>query len=199
MTDPKRRGRARIKRILDVLLALVGLLLSTPIGIIVWTIIHLESPGPAIFAQPRAGRYGRSFVLYKFRTMVDKAPDGFVTRSDPRITRVGRFLRMTSLDEIPQLWNVLKGDMSLVGPRPDRVHRAETYDARIRQRLDVRPGIMGWAQLHDGRSLSWEQRYEYDLDYVKNWSLGWDLRIMWWSVVRGNMVQREGVNADGKD
>jgi len=188
-----------IKRGVDILLASCGLLITVPVSVSLAAVIRWESPGPAIFRQPRAGKNGSPFVLYKFRTMVDKAPDGFVSQDDPRITRVGRFLRMTSLDEIPQLWNVIKGDMSLVGPRPDRVHRAETYTDRIRQRLEVRPGIMGWAQLHDGRSLTWEERYEYDLEYVSNWSLWWDLRIMWWSIVRGNMLQREGLRTDGKD
>lgn len=184
------------KRILDVLLSGLGLVVATPFCCILVLFIRLESPGAAIFRQERAGRNGQTFPLYKFRTMVDRAPDGFVTANDVRVTRVGRILRMLSLDEIPQLWNVLKGDMSLVGPRPDRVFRAETYDDRIRQRLSVRPGIMGWAQLHDGRSMTWDERYEYDLEYVKDWSLSRDLRIMWWSVIRGKMLQREGKSRD---
>ena len=188
----------RIKRGIDLVLAAVGLVVAAPICLVLASTIRLESRGPALFRQDRAGKGERVFTLYKFRTMIDRAPDGFVSANDPRITRFGRVLRMISLDEIPQLWNVLKGEMSLVGPRPDRVFRAETYDDRVRARLSVRPGIMGWAQLHDGRSMTWEERYEYDLEYVKNWSLGLDFRIMWWSVVRGKMLQREGELRDGK-
>jgi len=187
------------KRILDLFLAWLGLIVAMPLCCLLAILIRLTSPGPIIFRQQRAGKNGKAFTVYKFRTMVDSAPDGFVTANDVRVTRVGRILRMLSLDEIPQLWNVLKGDMSLVGPRPDRVFRAETYNDRIRQRLSVRPGIMGWAQLHDGRSMTWDERYDYDLEYLKTWSLSRDLRIMWWSVVRGKMLQKEGESRDVKD
>lgn len=187
------------KRIIDVLLAGMLLVVLAIPAAIAAIVIRLDSPGPAVFRQERAGKNGQTFTLYKLRTMVDRAPNGFVTANDARVTRIGRLLRMTSLDEIPQLWNVLKGDMSLVGPRPDRVFRAEAYDDRIRQRLSVRPGIMGWAQLHDGRSMTWDERYKYDLEYVKDWSLVRDLRIMWWSVMRGKMLQREGTSWDGQN
>jgi len=186
------------KRFVDLALSVLGLAVLWPFCVVLWAVVSLSSPGPAIFRQERAGRHGQTFMLYKFRTMFDRAPDGFVTAEDFRITRIGRLLRMLSLDEIPQLWNVIKGDMSLVGPRPDRVFRAKTYDDRIRQRLSVRPGIMGWAQLHDGRSMTWNERYEYDLEYVANWSFAQDLRIIWWSVIRGNMMQREGISRDGE-
>ena len=187
-----------LKRLIDVLLSFVGLvLLAVPFAITA-LVIKLSSKGPVIFRQPRAGKGGKPFTLYKFRTMVVGAKDGFVQNNDPRVTRVGRLLRMVSLDEIPQLWNIIRGDMSLVGPRPDRVFRAEKYDERVRRRLSVLPGIMGWAQLHNGRSLSWEERYELDLEYVDNWSLWLDLKIMMFSLLRGNMVQREGEKKSGK-
>lgn len=200
-TEPDRAASMSriIKRGIDLTMSMLGLLVAGPACILTALAIRLESTGPVIFRQQRAGKDGRVFTLYKFRTMVDRAPDGFVVADDPRITRLGRVLRMTSLDEIPQLWNVIRGDMSLVGPRPDRVFRAETYDDRIRKRLSVRPGIMGWAQLHDGRSMTWQERYEYDLEYSKNWCLGLDLRIIWRSVTRGKMVQREGDPRNGQN
>jgi len=187
-----------LKRLIDILLSLIGLsLLAVPFAII-YLAIKLDSKGPAVFRQLRAGKDGKPFTLYKFRTMKVGAQDGFVQEDDPRVTRIGRFLRMTSLDEIPQLWNILGGEMSLVGPRPDRVFRANEYNERIRGRLTVLPGIMGWAQLHNGRRLSWENRYEFDLGYVHNWSLWLDLKIMVLSLLRGNMVQREGEKGNDK-
>jgi lipopolysaccharide/colanic/teichoic acid biosynthesis glycosyltransferase len=187
-----------LKRLIDILLSLIGIaLLTVPFAIIALA-IKLDSKGAVIFRQLRAGKNGEPFTLYKLRTMEVDAKDGFVKENDPRVTRLGRFLRMTSLDEIPQLWNILKGEMSLVGPRPDRVFRAERYDERVLCRLTVLPGIMGWAQLHDGRRLSWKERYELDLGYVDNWSLWFDLKIMAFSLLRGNMVQREGETKNGR-
>jgi len=187
-----------LKRLIDILLSLIGLVLLTVPFAIIALAIKLDSKGPAVFRQLRAGKDGKPFTLYKFRTMKVGAQDGFVQEDDPRVTRIGHFLRMTSLDEIPQLWNILRGEMSLVGPRPDRVFRADEYNARVRSRLTVLPGIMGWAQLHRGRSLSWEERYELDLEYVDNWSLWLDLKIMVLSLLRGNMVQREGERENGE-
>lgn len=185
------------KRGMDVTLSVLVLVVAAPVCVLIALVIRLGTPGPVIFHQERAGKGGKVFKLLKFRTMVDRAPDGFVTANDPRITRFGRILRMTSMDEIPQLWNVIKGNMSLVGPRPDRVFRAESYGDRTRKRLSVRPGIMGWAQLHNGRSMTWPERYEYDLEYVESWSLRGDLRIIWRSVIGGKMIQREGESRDG--
>jgi len=173
-------------------LSLIGLILLVVPFVLIALAVKLDSKGPIIFRQLRAGKGGKPFTLYKFRTMVVGAANGFVQDNDPRVTRLGRLLRVTSLDEIPQLWNVVRGDMSLVGPRPDRIFRAEHYDDRIKRRLSVLPGIMGWAQLHNGRSLSWKERYEFDLEYVDNWSLWVDMKIMVLSLLRGNMVQREG-------
>lgn len=192
------RARLTVKRFIDILLSLIGLVLLAVPSALIAMATQLDSKGPIIFRQLRAGKDGKPFTLYKFRTMVVDAQDGFVRHNDPRVTRLGRFLRMASLDEIPQLWNVLRGSMSLVGPRPDRVFRAKGYDRRVGQRLTVLPGIMGWAQLHNGRSLSWEKRYELDLKYVHNWSLWLDLEIMVLSILHGNMVQREGEERSGK-
>jgi len=187
-----KRVQLRVKRALDAVLSLIGLILLVVPFVLIALAVKLDSKGPIIFRQLRAGKGGKPFTLYKFRTMVVGAANGFVQDNDPRVTRLGRLLRVTSLDEIPQLWNVVRGDMSLVGPRPDRIFRAEHYDDRIKRRLSVLPGIMGWAQLHNGRSLSWKERYEFDLEYVDNWSLWVDMKIMVLSLLRGNMVQREG-------
>jgi lipopolysaccharide/colanic/teichoic acid biosynthesis glycosyltransferase len=178
-----------VKAAADRLLAAAGLVALSPVyaGISLW--ILAESGRPVIFRQPRAGRDGRPFSMLKFRTMVPGAvqvgrelalsEDPFgVIPDDPRITRSGRFLRRTSLDELPQLWNVLRGDMSLVGPRPDLLEQVANYAPGDRRRLAVRPGITGWAQIHGRDEIPWEQRFELDAWYVENWSLGLDARIL---------------------
>jgi lipopolysaccharide/colanic/teichoic acid biosynthesis glycosyltransferase len=178
-----------VKAATDRLLAAAGLVALSPVyaGISLW--ILAESGRPVIFRQPRAGREGRPFSMLKFRTMVPGAvqvgrqlalsEDPFgVIPDDPRITRSGRFLRRTSLDELPQLWNVLRGDMSLVGPRPDLLEQVANYAPGDRRRLAVRPGITGWAQIHGRDEIPWEQRFELDAWYVENWSLGLDARIL---------------------
>jgi lipopolysaccharide/colanic/teichoic acid biosynthesis glycosyltransferase len=149
----------------------------------------VESGRPVILRQPRAGRAGRPFSMLKFRTMVPDAvrvgrelglsEDPFgVIPDDPRITRSGRFLRRTSLDELPQLWNVLRGDMSLVGPRPDLLEQVANYAPSDRRRLAVKPGITGWAQIHGRDEIPWEGRFELDAWYVEHWSLALDARIL---------------------
>jgi lipopolysaccharide/colanic/teichoic acid biosynthesis glycosyltransferase len=176
-----------VKHVLDRLAALVLLILFSPIllGIALW--ILLDDGRPVLLAQDRVGKKGRRFRMVKFRTMVPNAlelaaqltddPYGVVP-DDPRITRPGRFLRRTSLDELPQLWNVLLGQMSLVGPRPDLVEQVENYSERDRGRLAVEPGITGWSQVNGREEISWPERIEQDLWYIENWSLGLDLRIL---------------------
>ncbi len=164
------------------LLVLLSALLA---AIAVW--ILLDDGRPVLLAQERVGRDGRRFRMLKFRTMVPNAlelaseltddPYGVVP-DDPRITRPGRFLRRTSLDELPQLWNVLVGQMSLVGPRPDLVEQAENYSERDRGRLAVAPGITGWSQVNGREEISWPERIDQDLWYIEHWSLGLDLRIL---------------------
>jgi lipopolysaccharide/colanic/teichoic acid biosynthesis glycosyltransferase len=176
-----------VKRVLDRLAALVLLILLSPIllGIALW--ILLDDGRPVLLAQDRVGKNGHRFTMVKFRTMVPNAlelahqltddPYGVVPE-DPRITRPGRFLRRTSLDELPQLWNVLCGQMSLVGPRPDLVEQVENYSDRDRGRLAVEPGITGWSQVNGREEISWPERIDQDLWYIENWSLGLDLRIL---------------------
>jgi lipopolysaccharide/colanic/teichoic acid biosynthesis glycosyltransferase len=178
-----------LKHALDRILALVGLVVLSPLfaGIALW--ILFESGRPVFLWQLRAGKDGRPFRMLKFRTMVPDAievgrrlgigadPYGIVP-DDPRITRSGRFLRRTSLDELPQLWNVLRGEMSLVGPRPDLVEQAAHYNESDRRRLAVRPGITGWSQIHGRDEIPWHERFEHDAWYVEHWSLGLDARIL---------------------
>ena len=178
-----------VKAAADRVLAAVGLVTLSPVyaGISLWILV--ESGRPVIFRQPRAGRDGRPFSMLKFRTMVPDAvrigrdlalsEDPFgVIPDDPRITRSGRFLRRTSLDELPQLWNVLRGDMSLVGPRPDLLEQVANYAPSDRRRLAVKPGITGWAQIHGRDEIPWEGRFDLDAWYVEHWSLALDARIL---------------------
>jgi lipopolysaccharide/colanic/teichoic acid biosynthesis glycosyltransferase len=176
-----RAGQA-IKRLFDVLMAGVALVLLSPVFLVLAVLIRLGSPGPAIFRQERAGRDGRPFTMYKFRSMRSEA-DAFgpspSSAADPRLTRLGRWLRETSLDELPQLWNILKGDMSLVGPRPLYMSQAEAFTPRQRRRLEVRPGIFGLAQVQGRGELPHEEKLELDVQYVERMSLAQDLRILW--------------------
>jgi lipopolysaccharide/colanic/teichoic acid biosynthesis glycosyltransferase len=173
---------ALVRRTRDIAIALLGLLLIWPL---LWWIawrIRRESPGDAIFAQTRAGRAGRPFTIYKFRTMrTDADPYGHSPHSaeDPRLTEYGRWLREKSLDELPQLWNVLRGDMTLVGPRPLYVSQIEEWDDRQRLRLCVKPGLTGMAQVHGRGGLPMEDKLEMDVQYVLRRSLWLDACLMW--------------------
>ena len=170
------------KRALDLALAALGLTLGAPVLIAAMVAIRLESAGHPLYRQRRVGRQGREFDLYKLRTMVHGAEHlgaGMaVNEGDPRITRVGALLRRTSLDELPNLFNVLRGDMSIVGPRPTIPVQVAQYTERQRRRLEVKPGITGWAQVNGRASLPWSERIELDLWYVEHRSLALDLRIL---------------------
>jgi len=171
-----------LKRALDIVLSLIGLaLLAAPFALIALA-IKLDSKGSVFFRQERVGKDGRSFKVWKFRTMVVGAEyigakRGFEP-NDSRITRVGKVLRLSGVDELPQLINVLKGDMSLVGPRPTLLYQVDMYNARQRERLKVKPGITGWALIHGRNELKWSKRIEYDLWYIDNFSIWLDLKIL---------------------
>jgi lipopolysaccharide/colanic/teichoic acid biosynthesis glycosyltransferase len=171
-----------IRRALDIVVSAVALALSAPLLALAVLAIRLESRGPAIYRQRRAGLGGRPFDVYKLRTMVDGAENigaGLaVDADDPRITRVGALLRRTSLDELPNFFNVLRGEMSLIGPRPTLPVQVEQYTARQRGRLAVKPGLTGWAQVNGRASLPWSERIELDLYYIEHRSLALDLRII---------------------
>ena len=178
-----------IKAVLDRVLGALGLVLLSPVFAALALWIVLESGRPVLFRQRRAGKDGVPFSMLKFRTMVKDAvelgrelrlsedPFGLLP-DDPRITRSGRFLRRTSLDELPQLWNVLRGQMSIVGPRPDLVEQVANYGPGDRRRLAVKPGITGWAQVLGRDEIPWEERFRLDAWYVDNWSLALDARIV---------------------
>ena len=170
------------KRVLDLLLASIGLVITTPLLFVLVVAIRLESSGSPIYRQRRVGLNGRPFYLYKLRTMVQGAEQVgaklAVDENDSRITRLGASLRRTSLDELPNLINVVRGELSLVGPRPTVQQQVDRYTPRQRRRLDVPPGIAGWAQLQGRATLPWSERIEFDLWYIENASLLLDLKIL---------------------
>jgi lipopolysaccharide/colanic/teichoic acid biosynthesis glycosyltransferase len=171
-----------VNRAADVALAGAALAVTSPLLAVAAIGIKLEDSGPVLYRQTRVGKDGVDFELLKLRTMIVGAETrgaGFaVNQGDPRITRVGRFLRRLSLDELPQLWNVVRGDMSMIGPRPTLRYQVERYTPRQRRRLDVKPGITGWAQIHGRASLPWEDRIELDVWYVEHRSPRLDLKIL---------------------
>ena len=171
-----------MNRALDVAGASLGLALASPALAVAALAIKLEDGGPVLYRQRRVGRDGREFELVKLRTMVigaeQQGAGWAVNRDDPRITRVGRALRRLSLDELPQLWNVVRGEMSLIGPRPTLAYQVEQYTPRQRKRLEVKPGITGWAQIHGRASLPWDERIELDVWYVENRSPRVELKIL---------------------
>ena len=186
-------GQLAMKRLLDLVGALVGCVFLGILTVIVGPMIKLESPGPIFFAQKRVGRNGRIFKMYKFRTMyvqdTKEEKKGWTTKNDPRVTKVGRILRKTSIDELPQLFNILIGDMSLVGPRPERPQYVEKFKEEIPRYMikhQVRPGLTGWAQINGYRGdTSIRKRIEYDIYYIENWSMSFDFKIMFLTIFRG--------------
>jgi len=182
---PYQRWYRFVKRIMDIIISLIGLVIFSPFMLIIALLIRLDSPGAPIFRQERVGRGGRSFTIYKFRSMIDCAKDEtgptMTEENDPRITLLGRILRRTSLDELLNLYNVLRGEMSIVGPRPERPIFSDQFSKEIKdwyKRLEVKPGITGLAQINGRYNLSPKDKAEYDLYYVKNQSLLLDLKVM---------------------
>ncbi len=179
-------GNIIIKRIMDIIGSLAGILITSPVMLASALLVKLTSPGPVIFRQERVGLHNRPFYMYKFRSMEQQAPGeekkAWTVRDDPRVTPVGRFLRRTSLDELPQLFNILKGDMSLVGPRPERPLFVEKFREEIPRYMvkhQVRPGLTGWAQVNGLRGdTSIRKRIEHDIYYIENWTFGFDIKII---------------------
>lgn len=179
----------KIKRLLDMILSLIGLIVISPIFLIVAVAIKIDSKGPVIFKQKRLGKNGKEFEIYKFRSMVvgaEKIGTGvYSKKGDSRVTRVGNFIRMTSIDELPQLVNILKGEMSFIGPRPVLTYhpwKLEEYTEEQLKRFEVRPGITGWAQVHGRKCIEWTKRIDLDNYYVKNCSFLIDLKILFKTV-----------------
>lgn len=199
-----RRNQA-FKRAFDLICTLLILVLISPLLITVALAIKITSPGEVIFKQQRLGMHRKVFWMYKFRSMVPNAqnigPGMFVEKDDPRITPVGRILRKTSIDELAQLFNVLCGEMSLVGPRPAPLHHLDKYDERQLRRFAVRPGLTGWAQVNGRVALYWPERIELDLWYVENYSFLLDLKILLKTVVvvlfqRGGTAREDRKDVD---
>lgn len=186
-----------LKRLFDIVASFFGLLILSPvIAIVAWQ-INRKLGSPVFFRQTRPGRNGKPFQMVKFRTMLDAYDDaGNPLPNEERHTPFGSFLRSTSLDELPELWNVIKGDMSLVGPRPLLMEYLPLYSEEQSRRHEVRPGVTGWAQVNGRNALSWEEKFKLDVWYVDNQSFFLDLKVLFLTVKK--VVVRDGINADGE-
>lgn len=185
-----------IKRIIDLLLSGLALLVLSPVYLVLAVLVGRRLGSPVIFSQQRPGRNGRIFEMYKFRSMTDaRNAEGELLPDEYRLTEFGKKLRATSLDELPELWNIFKGDMSIVGPRPLLVRYLPRYNERQKHRHDVRPGLTGWAQVNGRNAISWEQKFAYDVEYVEKESFLLDLKIILMTV--GKVLHRSGINQDG--
>ena len=201
MKIKKKRKNIVLKRVIDVVISGIGLILLFPIFAIIGMFIKIDSKGPVFFIQKRAGKDGKIFRAYKLRTMVDKAVEvggKKICKHDPRITRVGKYLRW-GIDELPQLINVFKGDMSLVGPRPTLLEQVNRYSKENRRRLEMKPGITGWALINGRNVLSWPEKIKLDIWYIDHWSIWLDLKILFktiWVVIftREGIYGKDGVN-----
>ena len=190
---PLQRG---IKRLADAFAALVALALLSPLIVVVALLVRAKLGSPILFRQERPGLDGRPFTLVKFRTMLNARDESGALRPDAeRMTPFGRWLRASSVDELPELWNVLKGEMSLVGPRPLLMHYLPLYTPKQARRHDVRPGVTGWAQINGRNAISWEEKFAFDVWYVDNWSLTLDAKILLASVI--SVFSRHGISAEG--
>lgn len=188
--------RKYVKRILDIIISLTGMILLSWLILIVWLLVRIKHGSPTVFKQQRPGYREKIFCLYKFRTMTnEKDENGNLLPDDARLTRFGRFLRATSLDELPQLWNIFKGDMSIIGPRPLLVSYLDKYSERQHRRHDVRPGLFGLAGVNGRNAQSWESKFEYDIEYVENVSFVLDLKIFLKCIVV--VFKKEGISEDG--
>lgn len=187
--------RLFIKRFLDIILSFIILALCSPILFVTFILLTVANKGEAFFIQKRPGKNEKIFKIFKFKSMNDKkGPDGKLLSDRERITKVGQFVRKTSLDEIPQLFNVLKGDMSLIGPRPLLISYLPLYDEQQRKRHDVRPGITGWAQVNGRNTVSWPKRFALDVWYVEHISFILDMKILWMTAQK--VIKRDGISSD---
>jgi sugar transferase EpsL len=186
-----------MKRLMDILGALAGLLLLAPVIVLLSLLVRIKLGSPVLFRQIRPGRGGEAFQMAKFRTMTDtRDANGELLPDADRLTGFGQFLRSSSLDELPELWNVLKGDMSLVGPRPLLMEYLPLYTERQARRHEVRPGITGWAQVNGRNALSWEEKFELDVWYMENRTLWLDIKILFLTVWK--VVKRDDISQDGE-
>ena len=184
-----------LKAFFDRTLALILIVLLLPLYAVTALLIRINMGSPVLFRQKRPGLHGRIFEIYKFRTMTDeKDKQGNLLPDEQRLAGIGKFIRSTSLDELPQLFNVLKGDMSFVGPRPLLIEYLPLYNERQKKRHDVKPGITGWAQVNGRNAISWEQKFEYDVWYVEHQSFWLDMKILWMTFLK--VAKRSDISSD---
>ena len=188
---------SRSKRIFDLLTTSLGLIVTLPVLIVISLLVWIFLGTPVLFRQPRPGYKGKPFITYKFRTMTDRCgPDGKLLPDAKRLTPFGRFLRSTSLDDLPQMLNVLRGEMSLVGPRPLLMQYLNRYTPEQMRRHDVLPGLTGWAQIHGRNTLDWDEKFELDVWYVDHRTFWLDIKILFMTV--GKVLKREGISQPGQ-
>ncbi len=186
-----------LKRTFDLCAAAMALVLLAPVLLVLGLVSRILLGPPILFCQERPGLHGRPFVIYKFRTMIDARDEqGCVLSDGKRLTRFGRFLRSCSLDELPEFFNVLKGDMSLVGPRPLLMHYLDRYTPEQMRRHEVKPGITGWAQVNGRNAITWEEKFTLDVWYVDHWSFWLDLKIL--GLTLWKIIKREGISQPGQ-
>ncbi len=184
------------KRALDYIISLFALILLSPLLLSIAILVRINIGSPVLFKQKRPGRNEKIFTLYKFRTMTDECDkNGELLPDELRLTKFGKWLRSTSLDELPELFNILKGDMSLVGPRPLLVEYLPLYNEEQRRRHEVRPGLTGFAQINGRNAISWEEKFRFDLQYVDNITFLQDLKIIFLTIIK--VIIREGINSEG--
>lgn len=185
-----------LKRLIDILGSGAGLVLLSPFLLVVAFLVRVKLGSPVFFRQQRPGLHGKPFMLVKFRTMTDERDErGNLLPDEVRLTRFGQFLRSTSIDELPELWNVLVGDMSLVGPRPLLMQYLDRYTPEQARRHEVKPGITGWAQVNGRNALSWEEKFKLDVWYVDHWSFRLDTHILFTTLLK--VLRREGISGEG--
>ena len=186
-----------VKRALDVISSTAGLLFLSPFLVVIALLVRARLGSPVLFRQERPGLYGKPFTIYKFRTMTDgRDKDGNLLPDGERLTPLGQFLRKTSMDELPELFNVIKGDMSIVGPRPLLMQYLDRYTPEQARRHGVKPGITGWAQVNGRNAISWEDKFKLDVWYVDNWSVWLDVKIIAMTVLK--VLKKEGISQKGE-
>jgi undecaprenyl phosphate N,N'-diacetylbacillosamine 1-phosphate transferase len=193
-------GYLRLKRIIDFILSVITLIIISPILLLTMLTIKIESKGPVIFKQERLGLNGKVFKMYKFRSMYVGAERGGVyeKENDVRVTKIGKLIRKTSIDELPQLLNIIKGDMALIGPRPTLTYHPwpyEEYTSEQKKRFGLRPGITGWAQINGRKDVPWGRRINYDVEYVENCSFVFDLNIFFKTIIKV-LTMQDNVNVE---
>lgn len=182
----------------DIILSLLAILILSPVYLVLAVLVRVKLGSPVLFHQDRPGLHGKIFPMYKFRSMTDERDEkGELLPDEKRLTSFGKKLRATSLDELPELFSILKGDMSIVGPRPLLVQYLPLYNEEQSHRHDVRPGLTGWAQVNGRNTLTWEEKFRYDVEYTRKYSFTMDVKIIFMTV--GNVLKREGISPEGRE